>query len=95
MEGVYVNVDGQRVLMHRDRLVQVQITIPAQPGNPASFPRAFAVQVPAHTLQPGGPTSQLLQQVVAPATPQAQTLQDYYAAVLLQNQINSTFRLNY
>ena len=90
---MYLNVNGQ--IVHRDQLVQVQLTIPAQPGNPASVPRAFTVQVPAHTLQPGGPTSQLLQQVIAQATPQAQILQDYYAAVYLQNQINTTFRLNY
>ena len=92
---MYLNVGGQLVLVHRDRLVQVQVTIPGQSGNPASVARAFTVQVPAHTLQPGGQTAQLLEQLIALATPQAQILPDYSAAVFLQNQINSTFRLNY
>ena len=57
----------QLVITNPDRLVPVQITIPAQPGNPASVPRALTVQVPAHALQQTGPTSQMLQQVLTQA----------------------------
>ena len=41
----------QLVITDPSRLVGVQITIPAQPGNPNSQPRALTVQVPAHALQ--------------------------------------------
>ncbi len=55
---------NQLVITDPNRLVPVQITIPAQPGNPASQARGLTVQVPAHALQQSGPTSQLLQQVI-------------------------------
>ena len=84
----------QLVITNPDRLVPVQITIPAQPGNPASVPRALTVQVPAHALQQTGPTSAMLQQVLTQAITQALTLPESHAAVFLQNQINSAFRLN-
>lgn len=84
----------QLVITNPDRLVPVQITIPAQPGNPASVPRALTVQVPAHALQQTGPTSQMLQQVLTQAITQALTLPESHAAVFLQNQINTAFRLN-
>ena len=84
----------QLVITNPDRLVPVQITIPAQPGNPASVPRALTVQVPAHALQQTGPTSVMLQQVLTQAITQALSLPESHAAVFLQNQINTAFRLD-
>ena len=49
------------------RLVPVQITIPAQPGNPTSQPRQLTVQVPAHALQQSGQTAAILQNVLTQA----------------------------
>ena len=48
----------------------VQITIPAQQGNPSSQPRALTVQVPAHALQTGGSSGVTLQQVLTQAITQ-------------------------
>ena len=45
------NAPQRLVITVPSRLVGVQITIPAQPGNPNSQPRALTVQVPAHALQ--------------------------------------------
>ena len=84
----------QLVITDPNRLVPVQITIPAQPGNPASQPRALTVQVPAHALQQQGSSSALLQQVLTTAITQALALPESHAAVFLQTQINNTFRLN-
>ncbi len=84
---------NQLVITDPNRLVPVQITIPAQPGNPASQPRALTVQVPAHALQQSGATSQLLQQVLTQAITQALSLPESHAAVFLQNQINHAFKL--
>merc|ERR1712098_834266 len=52
------------VINDPNRLVPVQITIPAQQGNPSSQPRALTVQVPAHALQTGGSSGVTLQQVL-------------------------------
>ncbi len=82
------------VITDPNRLVPVQITIPAQPGNPTSHPRALTVQVPAHALQPTSATSALLQQVLTQAITQALTLPESHAAVFLQNRINSAFNLS-
>ena len=82
------------VYTNPDRLVPVQISIPSQSGNPASVTKALTVQVPAHALQQTGPTSQMLQQVLTQAITQALTLPESHAAVFLQNQINTAFRLN-
>jgi len=82
------------VISDPNRLVPVQITIPAQPGNPASQPRALTVQVPAHALQQGGPSGSTLQHVLTQAITQALTLPAEHAAIFLQNQINSAFRLS-
>jgi len=84
----------QLVITDPNRLVPVQITIPAQPGNPASNPRSLTVNVPAHALQPSSATSPLLQSVLTQAITQALTLPESHAAVFLQNQINHTFKLN-
>merc|ERR1711893_337607 len=66
---------GQHVVINDpNRLVPVQITIPAQQGNPASQPRALTVQVPAHALQQGGSSGSTLQQVLTTAITQALTL---------------------
>lgn len=83
----------QLVITDPNRLVPVQITIPAQPGNPTSVPRALTVQVPAHALQQTGPTSQLLQQVLTQAITQALNLPETHAAKYLQTQINMAFNL--
>jgi hypothetical protein len=71
-----------------------QITIPAQPGHPNSAPKALTVQVPAHALHPGTPSSAILQQVLTQAITQALNLPDVMqAALFLQSQINSAFKL--
>ena len=44
--------------------LSLQITIPAQPGNPTSQPRQLTVQVPAHALQQSGQTAAILQNVL-------------------------------
>ena len=55
------------VISDPNRLVPVQITIPAQQNNPNSQPRALTVQVPAHTLQPSSYSGTTLQQVLTQA----------------------------
>ena len=81
----------QLVITDPNRLVPVQITIPAQPGNPTSQPRALTVQVPAHALQQQGPTSALLQQVLTQAITTALNLPQDSAERHLQSQINNAF----
>lgn len=81
----------QLVITDPNRLVPVQITIPAQPGNPQSQPRALTVQVPAHALQQQGPTSALLQQVLTQAITTALNLPQDSAERHLQSQINNAF----
>lgn len=87
---------GQQVLVtDPTRLMPVQITIPAQPGHPNSAPKALTVQVPAHALQQGTPSSAILQQVLTQAITQALNLTDSnQAAMFLQTHINSAFKLN-
>jgi len=82
------------VINDPNRLVPVQITIPAQQGNPSSQPRALTVQVPAHALQTGGSSGVTLQQVLTTAITQALTLPPEHAAMYLQTQINQAFRLS-
>lgn len=84
----------QLVITDPNRLVPVQITIPAQPGNPNSVPRALTVQVPAHALQQSGPTSAMLQQVLTQAITQALSLPESHAAIFLQTQINAAFKIS-
>lgn len=83
----------QLVITDPSRLVPVQITIPAQPNNPSSQPRALTVQVPAHALQQSSSTSALLQTVLTQAITQALALPESHAAVFLQSQINNAFKL--
>ena len=83
----------QLVITDPNRLMPVQITIPPQPGNPASQPRALTVKVPAHALQQGTPTSQLLQQVLTQAISPALNLPQENAEGHLQSQINQAFNL--
>ena len=85
------NQTQQLVITDPNRLVPVQITIPAQPGNPNSQPRALTVQVPAHALQQQGPTSALLQQVLTQAITTALNLPQDSAERHLQSQINNAF----
>ena len=76
------------------RLVPVQITIPAQQGNPQSQPRALTVLVPAHTLQQGSSSGSILQQVLTQAIPQGLSCYPAeHAAMFVQTQINSAFQL--
>ncbi|TRY63119.1 hypothetical protein TCAL_04928 [Tigriopus californicus] len=84
----------QLVITDPSRLVPVQITIPAQPNNPSSQPRALTVQVPAHALQQSSNTSALLQTVLTQAITQALALPESHAAVFLQSQINNAFKLS-
>ena len=66
---------GQHVVINDpNRLVPVQITIPAQQGNPSSQPRALTVQVPAHALQTGGSSGVTLQQVLTQAITQVRDI---------------------
>ena len=66
---------GQHVVINDpNRLVPVQITIPAQQGNPSSQPRALTVQVPAHALQTGGSSGVTLQQVLTQAISQVRNM---------------------
>merc|ERR1711973_4543 len=80
------------VFNDKNRLVPVQITIPAQPGNVNSQARALTVQVPAHALQKESPTSGVLQTVLTQAIPSALDLPESHAAKFLQDQINAAFR---
>ncbi|XP_040574634.1 transcription initiation factor IIA subunit 1 [Lepeophtheirus salmonis] len=86
-------IGQQLVITDPNRLVPVQITIPAQPGNPNSVPRSITVHVPAHALQQNGPTSAMLQRVLTQAITKALTLPETHSAVFLQNQINTAFKL--
>ena len=88
-----VGATSHVVINDPNRLVPVQITIPAQQGNPNSQPRALTVQVPAHALQTGGSSGVTLQQVLTQAITQALSLPPEHAAMYLQTQINQAFRL--
>ena len=81
----------QLVITDPNRLVPVQITIPAQPGNPNSQQRALTVHVPAHALQQQRPSSALLQQVLTQAITTALNLPQGEAERHLQSQINNAF----
>ena len=85
----------QLLISDPNRLVPVQITIPAAlQGNPQSQPRALTVQVPAHALQQGGSSSSTLQQVLTQAIPQGLSCYPVeHAAMFVQTQINSAFQL--
>ena len=89
------NGAGQILIADRNQLMPVQITIPAQPGQPNSAPKALTVQVPAHALQQGSPTSAILQQVLTQGITQALSMSDsMQAAVYLQAQINNALKVN-
>lgn len=96
MDGSSTQMSPQQLLItDPNRLMPVQITIPAQPGHPNSVPKALTVQVPAHALHPGTPSSAILQQVLTQAITQALSLPDVIqAALILQSQINVAFKLD-
>ena len=77
------------VINDPNRLVPVQITIPAQQGNPSSQPRALTVQVPAHALQTGGSSGVTLQQVLTTAI--TQVTKKYSSLGKGSSQIRSLF----
>eukprot|EP00088_Acartia_fossae_P031951 TRINITY_DN32740_c0_g1_i1.p1 TRINITY_DN32740_c0_g1~~TRINITY_DN32740_c0_g1_i1.p1 ORF type:complete len:201 (-),score=44.31 TRINITY_DN32740_c0_g1_i1:328-891(-) len=81
------------VISDPNRLVPVQITIPAQQNNPNSQPRALTVQVPAHALQQGSNSGSTLQQVLTAAITVALAYPQEEAARYLQQQIDIAFRL--
>jgi transcription initiation factor TFIIA large subunit len=85
---------GQVVIADPNRLVPVQITIPAQANNPNSQPRALTVQVPAHALQPKSNSGTTLQTVLTSAITTALSYPQGEAAKFLQNEINIAFRLS-
>jgi len=85
---------GQVVIADPNRLVPVQITIPAQANNPNSQPRALTVHVPAHALQPSSSSGTTLQTVLTNAITMALSYPQDEAAKFLQNQINMAFRLS-
>jgi len=82
------------IISDPNRLVPVQITIPAQPNNPNSQPRSLTVQVPAHALQQGSNSGSTLQQVLTQAITMALAYPQEEAARFLQQQIDAAFRLN-
>ena len=84
---------SQLVITDPERLVPVQITIPAQPGNPQSQARALTVQVPAHALSKESPSSSVLQSLLTQAITSALDLPESHAAKFLQDRINSAFNL--
>ena len=84
---------SQLVITDPERLVPVQITIPAQPGNPQSQARALTVQVPAHALSKEGPSAAVLQTLLTQAITSALDLPESHAAKFLQDRINSAFNL--
>jgi len=81
------------VISDPNKLVPVQITIPAQANNPNSQPRALTVQVPAHALQPTSNSGSTLQTVLTNAIASALTYPQEEAAKFLQQHINAAFRL--
>ena len=90
-------VGGQQqhlVITDPSRLVPVSITVPAQSGQPSSVQRGLTVFVPAHSLDPSGPTSAVLQQVLTQAVTQALNLQEEHATQYLQEQINNAFKID-
>jgi len=82
------------VISDPNRLMPVQITIPAQQNNANSQPRALTVQVPAHALQQGSNSGTTLQQVLTQAITMALNYRQEEAARFLQQQIDAAFRLN-
>lgn len=84
---------SQLVITDPERLVPVQITIPAQPGNPQSQARALTVQVPAHALSKESPSSSVLQSLLTQAITSALDLPESHAAKFLQDRINTAFSL--
>jgi len=82
------------VISDPNRLVPVQITIPAQQNNANSQPRALTVQVPAHALQQGSNSGTTLQQVLTRVIAMALNYRQEEAARFLQQQIDAAFRLN-
>jgi len=84
---------GQVVIADPNRLVPVQITIPAQANNPNSQQRALTVQVPAHALQTSSNSGTTLQTVLTNAITMALSYPQEEAAKFLQQQINQAFRL--
>eukprot|EP00088_Acartia_fossae_P028024 TRINITY_DN287_c0_g1_i3.p1 TRINITY_DN287_c0_g1~~TRINITY_DN287_c0_g1_i3.p1 ORF type:complete len:195 (+),score=54.69 TRINITY_DN287_c0_g1_i3:45-629(+) len=88
-------VSGQQVVIaDPNRLMPVQITIPAQANNPNSTQRALTVQVPAHALQPSSNSATTLQNVLTNAITMALSYPQDEAAKFLQQEINSAFRLS-
>jgi len=81
------------VISDPNRLVPVQITIPAQQNQANSQPRALTIQVPAHALQQGSSSGSTLQQVLTQAITVALSYRQEEAARFLQQQIDAAFRL--
>jgi len=83
------------VISDPNRLMPVQVTIPAQANNANSQPRALTIQVPAHALQQGSSSGSTLQQVLSQAiTRGVLSYRQEEAARFLQQQIDAAFRLN-
>jgi len=83
------------VISDPNRLMPVQVTIPAQANNANSQQRALTIQVPAHALQQGSSSGSTLQQVLSQAiTRGVLSYRQEEAARFLQQQIDAAFRLN-
>ncbi|XP_040577706.1 uncharacterized protein [Lepeophtheirus salmonis] len=85
-------IGQQLVITDPNRLVPVQIIIPAQPRNPHSVPRSILAHLPAHALQQNGSTCAMLQRILTPAITKALTLPETHSAVFFK--IRSTLHLN-
>ena len=78
----------QPVISDSNRLVPVQITLPAE-----APVHVLTVQAPVHALLQGGRSSSTLQQVLTQAIAQALSYPVEHAEMFIQTKINSAFRL--
>lgn len=72
------------------RMVPVQITVPAQPGQTAA--KSITVQVPAHALQGGAAGAQLQSILSSPTVTAALSLPVELATTILQQHINNALQ---
>jgi len=86
--GAATSQHQQLVISDPNRLVPVQITLPAE-----APVHVLTVQAPAHALLQGGRSSSTLQQVLTQAIAQALSYPVEHAEIIIQTEINSAFRL--
>ena len=86
--GAATSQQQQLVISDPNRLVPVQITLPAE-----APVHVLTVQAPAHALLQGGRSSSTLQQVLTQAIAQALSYPVEHAEMFIQTQINCAFQL--